>query len=372
MKLNWLFSLAMLSGCLTAAELKVRNLDFSEGEKHWRNAYPDVVQTGLEDGKLKMTVLKEKGSHGAFVQYFAAAPHTKLVFSADVESDQPGIAYLNVKLNKDKQEFASLNSPTAPGGRQRLELFFDTGDADAMAVLCRVQPMAGAVGKNVVFSNLALKPDTTRKIFIAGDSTVENWNRAGDRAGWGQMLQKFCPPDVRVINLAVGGRSTRSFVDEKRWEKLLAQLSPGDLVLIQFGHNDQKKDSPERYAPADGSYREYLKRFIADVRERRGEVVLCTPVARRIFDGAKVRNTLGGYPEAVRKVGAETGTPVIDLYNATIAALEKYGPEKSAELFYVTPEQQPDRTHFNRAGAELVAGEVARALKEKQLPAPRE
>ena len=103
-----------------------------------------------------MTVLKEKGSHGAFVQYFAAAPHTKLVFSADVESDQPGIAYLNVKLNKDKQEFASLNSPTAPGGRQRLELFFDTGDADAMAVLCRVQPMAGAVGKNVVFSNLAL------------------------------------------------------------------------------------------------------------------------------------------------------------------------------------------------------------------------
>ena len=188
MKLNWLFSLAMLSGCLTAAELKVRNLDFSEGEKHWRNAYPDVVQTGLEDGKLKMTVLKEKGSHGAFVQYFAAAPHTKLVFSADVESDQPGIAYLNVKLNKDKQEFASLNSPTAPGGRQRLELFFDTGDADTMAVLCRVQPMAGAVGKNVVFSNLALKPDTTRKIFIAGDSTVENWNRAGDRAGWGQML----------------------------------------------------------------------------------------------------------------------------------------------------------------------------------------
>lgn len=186
------------------------------------------------------------------------------------------------------------------------------------------------------------------------------------------MLQKFCPPDVRVINLAVGGRSTRSFVDEKRWEKLLAQLSPGDLVLIQFGHNDQKKDSPERYAPADGSYQEYLKRFIADVRERRGEVVLCTPVARRIFDGAKVRNTLGGYPEAVRKVGAETGTPVIDLYNATVAALEKYGPEKSAELFYVTPEQQPDRTHFNRAGAELVAGEVARALKEKQLPAPRE
>lgn len=74
MKLNWLFSLAMLSGCLTAAELKVRNLDFSEGEKHWRNAYPDVVQTGLEDGKLKMTVLKEKGSHGAFVQYFAEAP----------------------------------------------------------------------------------------------------------------------------------------------------------------------------------------------------------------------------------------------------------------------------------------------------------
>lgn len=128
----------------------------------------------------------------------------------------------------------------------------------------------------------------------------------------------------------------------------------------------------ERYAPADGSYQEHLKRFIADVRERKGEVVLCTPVARRIFDGAKVRNTLGGYPEAVRKVGAETGTPVIDLYNATVAALEKYGPEKSAELFYVTPEQQPDRTHFNRAGAELVAGEVARALKEKQLPAPRE
>lgn len=206
------------------------------------------------------------------------------------------------------------------------------------------------------------------KILIAGDSTVENCKPGVDRAGWGQMLPEFCTDNVTVVNLAAGGRSTRSFIAEKRWEKLLARLAPGDVVLIQFGHNDQKKDRPEIYAAAETDYRENLKRFISDVRERKGEVILCTPVMRRIFDGDKVRNTLGGYPEAVRVVGAETGVPVIDLNAITKALLEEYGPEKSGELFFVAAENKPDRSHFNCAGARLVAAAVAREIKSRNLP----
>lgn len=206
------------------------------------------------------------------------------------------------------------------------------------------------------------------KILIAGDSTVENCKPDVNRAGWGQMLPEFCKNKASVVNLARGGRSTKSFITEKRWEKLLGQLSPGDVVLIQFGHNDQKKDRPEIYAAAESDYRTNLKRFIADVRERKGGVILCTPVVRRIFDGDKIRQTLGAYPDAVREVGAETGVPVIDLGAITGTLLEKYGPEKSAELFFVTADGKPDRSHFNRKGAELVAAAVAGEIKSRNLP----
>lgn len=353
---------------LFSAEPQVKNLDFSAGLDGWRNAYPETTKAEVENGLLTLTAVKASGTAGAVVQYFKVAPNTPLVFSADVNTAQGNFAFLNVKLNKNGKEILSLNSAVARPGKNRLEVSFNTGEADTAAVLCRIRPAADMIGKSAVFSGLTLKADNQPKILLAGDSTVENCNPEINRAGWGQILPEFCTDGVKVVNLAMGGRSTKSFVDEKRWDALLSQLSPGDVVLIQFGHNDQKKDRPAIYAAADGDYQEYLKRFIADVRERKGNVILCTSVVRRIFDGDKIRNTLETYPDAVRKIGAETGVPVIDLYKITETLLEGYGPDKSAELFYVTPENQPDRSHFNRNGARLVAEAVAREIKSRKLP----
>jgi len=352
---------------VSAAEPELKNLDFAKGLIGWRNAYPETTGAEVADGRLKLTAVKESGTAGAVVQYFKVPANTTFVFSADVDTEADGFAFLNAKLNKAGKETASLVSANAKPGKSRLEIEFNTGDSDTAAVLCRIKPK-GKVGASAVFSGLALKTDSRPKILIAGDSTVENCNPAINRAGWGQMLSNFCTDKVKVINLAMGGRSTKSFVTEKRWENLLAQLSPGDVVLIQFGHNDQKKDRPEIYAAAETDYRENLKRFIADVRERKGEVILCTPVMRRIFDGDKVKNTLETYPDVVRQVGAETGVPVIDLNTITKALLEEYGPEKSGELFYVTADNKPDRSHFNRKGAELVAAAVAGEIKSRNLP----
>ncbi len=368
MKRTLLAVLALFSPLLFAGEPAVTNLDFAAGLSGWRNAYPESVRAEAENGRLTMTAQQADGPAGAVVQYFKISPNSSFVFSATVETAQEGFAFLNVKLNKGGKEIASLESPTAAAGTSRLEQLFHTGDADTAAVLCRLRPGAGRVGKTAVFSGLTLKKDNTMKFLLAGDSTVENCNPSIDRAGWGQLLSEFCTDDAKVINLAVGGRSTKSFVTEKRWERLLAQISPGDIVLIQFGHNDQKSEQPGTYAAADGEYQEYLKRFIADVRERKGEVILCTSVVRRIFNGDQISNTLGDYPAATRKVGEETATPVIDLYVITEALLNKYGPEKSAELFYVTPDNQPDRSHFNRAGAKSVAEAVAREIKARNLP----
>lgn len=370
--MNWSFAVALslLPLLSFAAEPKanVKNLDFSAGLDGWRNAYPETTRAEVEDGRLKLTAVKAGGTPGGVVQYFKVAPDTPLVFAADVETEQGGFAFLNVKLNKNGKETASLNASAAKPGKSRLELAFNTGDADTAAILCRIHPGEKMLGKSAVFGGLTLKEENRPKILLAGDSTVENCNPALDRAGWGQMLPEFCTDGVKVVNLAAGGRSTKSFVDEKRWDGLLAQLSPGDVVLIQFGHNDQKKDRPAIYADAENDYQNYLKRFIADVRARKGEVILCTSVVRRIFDGAKIRNTLETYPAAARKVGAETGVPVIDLYRITEALLEEYGPDKSAELFYIAPDNQPDRSHFNRKGAQLVAEAVAREIKTRKLP----
>lgn len=216
-------------------------------------------------------------------------------------------------------------------------------------------------------------------ILIASDSTAANYGTGKyPQTGWGQMLACGLSPNVRVSNHAMGGRSTRTFLSEGRWERLLGDVMPGDTVLIQFGHNDQARNKPERWAPAQTDYRNNLMRFIWDVRTAGGTPVLVTPVARRSFgpDG-KAQADYPDYSGVMRQLSADLHVPLIDLESLSRVWLDKIGAE-GAKAYYLhyTPQDGiaafpkgiSDDTHFNELGARQVANLVAGGLKQLDLP----
>lgn len=206
-------------------------------------------------------------------------------------------------------------------------------------------------------------------VYIAGDSTVTN-QRSEPYAGWGQMLPRFFDDKVAVANHAHSGLALRSFTGSRRLDKILSTLRPGDYVLIQFGHNDQKDKASD--AGPFTSYKANLREFVAFTRARGGLPVLITPMERRRFDrNGEQGRTLGDYAEAVRQVGAEEKVPVIDLNAMSLQLYAALGAEASkkafvhfpANTFPGRPEALKDDTHHSTYGAYELARCVVEGLK---------
>ena len=171
-------------------------------------------------------------------------------------------------------------------------------------------------------------------IWMIGDSTMASKKpERKPESGWGVEFAQFVKNGVVVKNKAASGRSTKSFIAEKRWKAVLDSIQPGDFVIIQFGHNDQRKDSLV-YADANTTYKELLKKYIKETREKGGKPVICTPVVRRHFDGnGNLLDTHGDYPKVVRTVARETKTPLVDMEALTRKLVTDLGTEKSKDLF---------------------------------------
>ncbi|MDQ3815905.1 MAG: GDSL-type esterase/lipase family protein [Armatimonadota bacterium] len=205
-------------------------------------------------------------------------------------------------------------------------------------------------------------------VYIAGDSTVTN-QRSEPWAAWGQMLPRFFKPGVAISNHAESGESLRSFISEKRLEKILDTIKAGDYLFIQFGHNDQKDKSPG--AGPFTTYKENLKRFVTEAQNKGAIPVLVTSMERRRFDGTKPLPTLADFAEAVRQVGKEENVPVIDLNSVSLKLYEALGPEdtKKAFVHYAAgtfPGQDKplkDDTHFNPYGAYELARCIVEGIK---------
>lgn len=206
-----------------------------------------------------------------------------------------------------------------------------------------------------------IAPVKTRRVLIAGDSTVAD-QAGADYASWGQMLPRFLSADVAVANHARGGETMKSFVTSLRWDRLLADLRSTDIVLIQFGHNDQKSGWPRTYVDPRQAYPAWLRALAADVQARGAKVVLVSSVSRRSFNrDGKIENTLAGYDEAVRQVAAEIGAGFIDLTRRTQALYEALGQTDSPLAFAGGGR---DKTHHNAYGAHQIANYVAQALTD--------
>ena len=233
----------------------------------------------------------------------------------------------------------------------------------------------------VLYSGLVFhkfQGDQVITIFLVGDSTLADKPYAGSNPekGWGQVFPLYFKEGIKVENHAMNGRSTKSFRDEGRWDKVYKQIKPGDYVLIQFGHNDQKKDSPERYAEAETDFRFNLIRYVEEIVEKGGKPILATPITRRSFDDqGRLIHTHGKYPEVVREVAENLKVPLLDLHQKTIGLLEQFGVEKSRELFLhyrpgdfeQFPEGQEDNTHLSPTGAFKVCDLAVSELKT-ELP----
>jgi lysophospholipase L1-like esterase len=211
---------------------------------------------------------------------------------------------------------------------------------------------------------LRVEPVTVPVVYLAGDSTVTD-QRFEPGASWGQMLPRFFKPDIAVANHAESGETLKSFLFEHRLDKLLSRIKPGDWLLIQFGHNDQKANWPQTYAEAATTYRDYLKAYIGEARRRGAKPVLVTSMHRRKFDAAgRIVNTHGDYPEAVRAVGRETGVPVIDLLTMSAAFYEALGLADAPKAF---GDGGKDATHHNNYGAYVLAECVVTGIRS-QVP----
>ena len=228
-----------------------------------------------------------------------------------------------------------------------------------------------------LFSVVAFAQSSPVTIFLAGDSTMAaKLAERRPETGWGEMLgQHFKDGKVVIENRAANGRSTKTFISEGRWQKIVEDLKKGDYVFIQFGHNDQSKDKGERYTPPD-DFKKNLFRFVEEVRAKGGEPVLLTPVMRRRFDkDGKFYDTHGEYPDLVRTVAKEIKAPLIDMHRLSEAVIVKYGVEGSKQLFLQLkagenanyPNGIDDNTHFSPLGAEEMAKAVVTAFKVNKL-----
>ncbi len=212
-------------------------------------------------------------------------------------------------------------------------------------------------------------------VFLCGNSTVvdqedEPW------ASWGQMITRWFTPQVAIANYAESGLSCTTFLAQLRLDKILTQLKPGDYVIVEFGHNDEKEKKA-----GDGAWYSYsrnLKIFADRVREAGGNIIFCTPTARRFFndDHKTIKNTHGDYPEAMKTVARRENVPVIDLTAMSTAFYEALGEEGSkrslvhypANTFPGQDKPLADNTHFNPFGACEIAKMVVMGLKQIGCP----
>jgi PelA/Pel-15E family pectate lyase len=201
---------------------------------------------------------------------------------------------------------------------------------------------------------LAAGADRNIKVVLVGDSTVN------DDGGWGPGFRASFGPEIQIVNLALNGRSSKSFRDEGAWDKVLPEKP--DFVLIQFGHNDVPGKGPERETDPATTYRAKMERYVEEVRAAGATPVLITSIVRRNFDdqGKFKPDSLVPYAEAVRRLAVERKVALIDLYTLTREQAERLGPEGSEALGRLDDQGKPDRTHLGPKGQTEIGAMAAK------------
>jgi lysophospholipase L1-like esterase len=262
--------------------------------------------------------------------------------------------------------------------------------AGAAAPPTRVTPDAGAPAAGsggadagmigAVCDRPAIAGSTMPAIYVIGDSTASVYEKnLHPRTGWAQVLNEyFAPGCATVRDQALSGRSSKSFYDEGSWTPVRNALRAGDFVFIQFGHNDEKTDDPQRYTEPATTFTQYLTKYLEETIAKGATPLLLTPIQRNKWSGGKLADTHGAYPAAMRQLAQQRKLGLIDMTQLTSSYFERIGQTMTTALFMNLargespnyPNGNEDDTHLQDKGARVVCQlAVADLVRQKIMPA---
>lgn len=244
----------------------------------------------------------------------------------------------------------------------------------------------------------AAEPADTVTVFMIGDSTMANKPTDSDKQerGWGQLLATHLQGPVKVDNHARNGQSSLSFINEGKWDAVVEIIRPGDFVIIQFGHNDEKLNKPSRGTTPGGTFDANLRRFVEETRAKGGRPILMNAIVRRNFplsvepgkeagpagpekkasamdsiqEGDILVDTHGLWRDAPRNVAQLMRVPFVDMNTVTHKYIQELGPIESRKIymwipagkFEFCPDGKIDNTHLNIYGATVISRLAADAI----------
>ncbi len=217
--------------------------------------------------------------------------------------------------------------------------------------------IAFAFALGLAAGGMAAAASDVPRVFIAGDSTASDYGpERAPREGWGMALHSWFGAYREVRNHAISGCSSRSFIEQGALDAFAGELRKGDVLLIQFGHNDQKIEDPTRRTEPVQEFPRWLMRYVDAARARGATPILLTPVARRVFDGNQLLDTHVAYAGAVRALARREGVLLVDLTASSMDWLRALGPDVSKHFYMHVPAQGvADDTHLNGHGAAMIA-----------------
>ena len=191
--------------------------------------------------------------------------------------------------------------------------------------------------------------------------------------GWGQMLPAFFNSNVIIKNYAQSGRSSKTFLTQGWWKKIMDSVQADHFVVIGFGHNDESYKTDRKTTPEE--FELNMRKYVKDVRGKNAVPILCTPVVRRKFKDGKLEDTHGVYADIVRKIASDEKVLLIDMQRKSAEVLLQYGESESKKLFvYLSPNENrnypkgvEDDTHFNELGANTMAGLFIDGIQELKV-----
>jgi lysophospholipase L1-like esterase len=343
-------AILMTAGILAAADNPPQTsykFDYGPGNPQ-PDGNPFYITVPVPEGNYKVTV--------TFGDPQAATVTT-------VKAELRRLMVENVRTAPGKYEtrnfIVNIRTPQIPGGEEvRLKPREKAGEAIAWDDKMTLE----FNGAHPAITHLEIEKVTgIPTVYIAGDSTstdqpTEPFN------SWGQMITRFLKPDIAVANHGESGESLRSFYGEKRFDKVMSLIRPGDYLLIQMGHNDQKDQAPG--AGAFTSYKTFLKQMVAAARAKNANPIIITPMNRLTFDAdGKITNSLGDFPEAVRQVAKEDNVPLVDLNAMSKPFYEAMGPVEAHKAFAGN-----DTTHHSDYGSYELAKCVIQAIRNTGSP----
>lgn len=275
-----------------------------------------------------------------------------------------------------KSEFVQKLAVTNIKAGQPLEYSYDVALVDGQ--LDFLFTGTAIVVQDIIIEKYPDKaPGAATTIYMAGDSTMQSYSEMqAPQEGWGQQFGQYFSNGAVIVNNAIGGRSSKSFMVDGRLDTILQRIKPGDFFFISFGHNDASIGIPDRYASPE-DYKTYLARYVNGARQRGATPVLLTPVGRRDFNTVtqEFNVSFPAYVEACIEVAKELDVPLIDLSKLSIAYYDQIGNPATEKVFlYAKPGEYPkypngvnDNTHFSSFGAQKIAGLVAKAVKDMGL-----